>query len=499
MSDVSGGMDQEPTGDGEVPSPWANPSSAPGAEPGATGATGAPGAEPEPPASDVPAPSGAVPTGWSTTPSAGGDPPAPPVGSGKGRGGKVLLIVAALLVVIGGGVAAALLLGGDDEPSVAELFAASKKFVAQAKTATVSGSGTVETGDLSQAPGRGDKVGESGTTVVQRLKLNGQVAWPDRSLMRLDLGSGGVTEALVVAGEVYTRQAEKAAGLDDVLWAKHELPPGVVNPDHGGPILDPNDPSSGGPLALGELLAVAKAPKTFTRDGSAYVLALDLDPNDVLPDPEQTGVAFDRMTLTLRTEKDGTILGYTLVQRGDSVRSDITVNFVWGAKVSIVAPASDELDATPQVNEEAIGAFDASPVLVPAAIPSGWLLTLADVAPADETAEGCEEVTIDYESSGDSEGGYLYLFVFDTDCEGLDLVPPPGAEDFRPGRADEGYVVGSPEDGWLAQFVVDGTVIQADTDLDPKELAQVMERLVVFDPGQPPDEIEGIGIATQVG
>ncbi|MGC1513203.1 MAG: hypothetical protein WA797_09840, partial [Acidimicrobiales bacterium] len=452
-----------------------------------------------PPASDVPGAPGAVPTGWSTTPSAGGDPPAPTVGSGKGRGGKVLLIVVALIVVIGGGVAAALVLGGDDEPSAAELFAASKKFVAQARTATVSGSGTVETGDLGQAPGGGDKAGESGTSVVQRLKLKGQVAWPDRSLMRLDLGSGGVTEALVVAGDVYSRQAEKAAGLDDVLWAKHELPPGVVNPDHGGPILDPNDPSSGGPLALAELLAVAKAPKTVTRDGSAYVLALDLDPKDVLPDPEQTGVAFDRMTLSLRTERDGTILGYTLVQRGDSVHSDITVNFVWGVKVSIKAPASDELDATPQVNEEAIDAFDASPVLVPAAIPSGWLLTLADVAPADETAEGCEEVTIDYESSGDSEGGYLYLFVFDTDCEGLDLVPPPGAEDFRPGRADEGYVVGSPEDGWLAQFVVDGTVIQADTDLDPRELAQVMERLVVFDPGQPPGEIEGIGIATQVG
>ncbi|MBI1843346.1 MAG: hypothetical protein HYR89_01825 [Actinobacteria bacterium] len=494
MSDVNGGMDQPPMGDGEAPSPWANPSGAPEA----------PGTESGPPASDVPASSGATPTWVSATTSAGGDPPVGTDGSGKGKGGKgkggkVALIVVALLVVIGGGVAAALLLGGEDEPTAAELFAASKKFVAQATTATVSGSGTVETGDLGQAPGRGDKVGESGTTVVQRLKLKGQVAWPDRSLMRLDLGSGGVTEALVVAGEVYTRQAEKAAGLDDVLWAKHELPPGVVNPDHGGPILDPNDPSSGGPLALAELLAVAKAPKTFTRDGSAYVLALDLDPKDVLPDPEQTGVAFDRMTLTLRTEKDGRILGYTLVQRGDSVHSDITVNFVWGAKVSIEAPASDELDATPQVNEEAIGAFDASPVLVPAAIPSGWLLTLADVAPADQTAEGCEEVTIDYESPGDSESGYLYLYVFNTDCEGLDLVPPPGAEDFRPGKAGEGYVVGSPDDGWLAQFVVGGTVIQADTDLNPEELAQVMERLVVFDPGQQPGEIAGIGIATQVG
>lgn len=498
MSDVSGGFEQpeqqpgqQPGQLGEPPLPWASPSEA---------GSGSPTPDPtDSPAGGPPAGTlgGAV-TGGARSGGTGAGTGGAGTG-GKGSRGRIALIVVVLLVLLGGGGAAVVLLSGDDEPTAAELFAASKDWVSEAGTATVTGEGRVESGQLDQSSGEGSD-GGTGSSIVQRMKISGQVAWPDRSLMRLDLGTeGGVVEALVIERDVYVRRAEKASDLDESSWEKIELPSGVVAPDGGGPILDPNDPSSGGPLDLGEILSVADAPKTFSRDGSKYVLVLDLDPGDVLPEPASEEEKVDTMTLTLRLDEDGRIFGYTLVEEGKSVHSEITLNFNWDAKVSIEPPSADQVDPTPQVNEEAVASFTAAPVLVPASIPAGWVLTLGDLAPAEETTEGCEEVMVTYENPDSPESGYLSLYVFNTDCEGLDLVPPPGADEFLPGEASEGFVVGSPDDGWLAQFVVGTTVIQAETDLNPDELAQVMDKLVVFDPQVQPGEIKGIGLATSVG
>lgn len=479
MSDTTEGMDQPPGDEEGTPSasPWASPTSENVATPSDAG----------------PAPSASIPGSSSelSTPT-------------KSKGPKIALVIAALVLLVGGGIGAALLLGSEDAPTAEGLLVAAKKFLKEPNTATVTGEGTVKSGDLKDSGGNG----APGSGFTQRSKIKGQVALPDRLLVREDSGSAGVTEVLVIKKDTYVRYAEKLADLDEAKWAKEELPPGVVEPEEDGPILDMNDSASGGPLDLDDLIAVAKPPKDFTKEGKLYVLKLELDPKALLSDSDQTGAELGETSLTLRLEKSGKVASYSMRITGEVAdlgpesrfETNFTWRFVWGEKVNIKAPEADELDATPEMNEEALSKFTAAPVLVPAAIPSGWTLTLADVIPPDQTAEECEEVTIDYENVDDPENGYLYLFVFNADCEGLDMVPPPGADSFRPGRAREGYVVGTPEDGWFAQFLVDNTVIQvADTDLNPEELSRVMENLTIFDPKQKPGEIEGIGVPTDVG
>ncbi len=483
MSDINGGMGGTPD-DEASSSPWVEPS---------TSSVGGEQSSTTPPPIDSPSTDSPmapdVGAQWSATQSI---PTSPPAGK-KGKRGFLILL--ALLVLLGGGGGAAYFLSEEDEPTVAELLSAAKKFVAEAKTATFTGKGTTESAE----DGLGGKEGASGSSFLQRLKLKGEVSFPDRSKTIIDFGRDGALEALVVKDHAYVREAAKTSDLDEELWAKVELPPGVVKPEGDGPILDFNDPTSGGPLSIPDLLAAGKAPKTFTKDDSAYVLDLKLDPGDVLPDPEQTGLEVDLLTLTIRVEKDGKLLSYTLTMKGDAIDSTSTLNFTWGTEVKIDAPGAGEIDATPEIDEEALEKFTDAPILVPEAIPAGWVLGFAGVLSAEETVEECEEASIDYGDPENPEGAYLELYVFSADCDGLDLVAPTGSEEFRPSKASEGYVAGNPDEGWHAQFIIDGTVIQATTDLNPEELATVLAKLVIFDPAKTPGEIKGIGVKKQLG
>lgn len=483
MSDNNEEMGGTPD-DEASPSPWAEPS---------TSSVGGEQSSPTPPliespSADSPMAPDAV-AQWSATRAIATSPPA-----GK-KGKKGFLIVLALLVLLGGGGGAAYFLSGEDEPTVAELLSATKKFVAEVKTATFTGKGTTESAE----DGLGGKEGASGSSILQRLNFKGEVSFPDRSKTIVDFGRDGALETLVIKDDAYVREAEKARDLDEELWAKVELPPGVVKPKGDGPVLDFNDPTSGGPLSIPDLLAAGKAPKTFTKDDSAYVLDLRLDPGDVIPDAEQTGLEVDLLTLTIRVEKDGKLLSYTLTIKGDAIDSTSTLDFTWGEKVKIDAPGADEIDVTPEIDEEALEKFTDAPILVPEAIPAGWVIAFAGVLPPEETVEECEEASIDYGDPENPDGAYLELYVFSADCDGLDWPGSTGLKEFRPSNASEGYIAGNPDDGWHAQFIIDGTVIQATTDLNPEELATVLAKLVIFDPAKTPGEIKGIGVKKQLG
>ncbi len=425
--------------------------------------------------------------------------PSEPPGSPPKKGGKTVVIILAVLLVVAGSAGAAYFLTAEDDPTAAELVASVNKFVAAQKTLSFTGTGRDETsGDFFMNPGDKPR-GETGASTVQRFKTEGEVAFPDRSHSKLDMGGLGVSEFLVVGKDVYVRNAQKTSELKDQQWAKLELPPGVVKPETGGPVFDLDDPTSGGPLNMADLLKVGQVPKSFVKEGSVYVLVLKLDPKKVFPDPEQSGTKIDMATMGLRVEKSGKLLGYTISFKGDSIDSTTTLKLKWGGKVTIDAPGEDELDETPGINEAALNSFKDSEILVPAAIPAGWLLDYADVLSAEETTEGCPEASIGYGNPDDPEGGYLDLYLFSSECEGYDPDGGIGSEEFTPGRATEGYISGSDSDGTFAQFVIDGTVVQADTDLTPEEFKQVISSLVKFDPAKKPGEIKGIGIKKEVG
>ncbi len=427
-------------------------------------------------------------------PSTPSEPPGPPTK----KGGKTVAIILAVLLVVAGGAGAAYFLTAEDEPTAPELVAWAKQFVAAQKTLTFTGTGEVEASDESLSPG-GRLRGDTGASAVQRFKTEGEAIFPDRSRSTLDTGSLGASEFLVIGDDVYTRKAQKTGELKDQQWAKVELPPGVVKPETGGPVFDPNDPTSGGPLDMADLLKVAQVPKSFTKEGSVYVLVLELDPKKVFPSSEQSGVTIDQSSMTLRVEKSGKVLGYSISLRGDSLDSTTTLKLKWGGKVTINAPGEDELDETPGINEQALSSFKDSEILSPGAIPAGWVLNYADVLSAEETVEGCPQVSLGYGNPDDPEGGYLDLYIFSIECKGYDPDGGTGSEEFKPGGATEGYISGSDSDGTFAQFVIDGTVIQADTDLTSDEFKQVISSLVKFDPAKKPGEIKGIGIKKEVG
>ncbi len=124
------------------------------------------------------------------------------------------------------------------------------------------------------------------------------------------------------------------------------------------------------------------------------------------------------------------------------------------------------------------------------ASPSGGVLDFADVIPAEDTLEECDQVEVDYIDPDDEEAGYLYLFQLPVTC--ADPKPPAGAQPFRAG-ANRGWITVDPEDGVQAQLVVGRTVLQADTDLVPAELARVLAQLVPLDFSVTPAGIPGLG------
>ncbi|HEX7275953.1 MAG TPA: hypothetical protein VF244_01130, partial [Acidimicrobiales bacterium] len=161
----------------------------------------------------------------------------------------------------------------------------------------------------------------------------------------------------------------------------------------------------------------------------------------------------------------------------------------WGEPVTIEAPSDTEIDRTPWVEEEVIADFLDVPLLQPRGIPEGWVLDYADILPAGDYDEACDQVEIDY-IDPDAEDGYLYLYESDVDC--ADTEAPPDSEPFTAG-SNRGWIEADEDGGYaFAQIVVGRTVIEADTDLSPAALAQVLSQLRTLDFTVEPDQIPGL-------
>lgn len=363
----------------------------------------------------------------------------------------------------------------DEEPSPGAVLDEARAFVERETRFRFVARITVESRD------EGAPRGRPGPSLVQRLELRGVASVPDRARFEVADGSS-VTEVLVVGPRTWTRTAEERGDLGAERWAE---PPADDTDDRDGVVRpgvqqDPRD--VGEPQDLLRLLRAARQPtRNGTRDDGRPIVRAAVDPTAAFGAAIAEDV--DEAVVHVSAGPRGVLGELTLTVRGPTLDVDASYRFEdWGDDVRIAAPAPQEIDPTPTIDEEAVGGFTAAPLLQPRTIPEGWSLVGAGVLPADETAEECEQVSLDFESA-DAETGYLYLFLVPADCPGLEAAPA-GARPFTAGRNRGFVVVDGPST--YAQITVGRTIVQADTDLRPEDLARVLAALVPLDLAKPP-------------
>ena len=386
---------------------------------------------------------------------------------------RILLVGVAALVVAGAVVAVNIKLDADKSPE--QVLASTASFVESRERVRFDGKLTLELGGAA---------GERGSRQVSRVTLDGVTEFGKRSVVNVDAGEI-LTEVITIGRKTYVREAESKRELRREKYA-------AFDPDEAaarqGIIDQPSQAAAlGEPTDLPKTLATAKNPRIDSRDGSTTVLTMDFDPAG---DNQEIDDAVDTARLTLTVLGSGEIRAATYKITGEELGIDATYTFsAWGAPVAIDAPAQGEIDPTPFVDEEALADFDDAALFQPVGIPEGWVFDGAGIAPAEDTAEGCDQASIDYADPDDPEAGYLYLFEFPVECaepfEGVGVKP------FRAGSYTGG--VESDEEGTFAQITVGKTVIQADTDLSPEDLAVVLGALRPFDLDVTPNPLPDIG------
>ncbi|MBV8691908.1 MAG: hypothetical protein JOY57_09640 [Actinobacteria bacterium] len=388
------------------------------------------------------------------------------------------VVVAALL----GGSAAALITHKAKPPSAPKLLARAAAFVKAHPSAALSGDMRIEAAD---SPG-------SSSSAVFRFHVDGVAKMPGRARIIATAGeSDGADEAITVDGRHFERQADSKDALAKEKYA--EIKPddtagrtGVVGQRN---LLEDADLLSA-PNRIGDVLSAAETPVVVSRAKGVNVVKASLSASKAYG---SLAGSIKEATLTLTALNDGTVQR-TVVNLKNS-EANITIEYQWskwGDSVVIEAPSANEIDATPDIEEEKVAAFKDAPLFQPQALPTGWVLTGASVLSADETAENCPEVEVDYGDPSSQDTGYLTIYQLAATC--ADPTAPPGSSAFVAGPY-RGFV-SSDQGETDAQFLAGRTVVQVQSDLSPAQLSQVMAHLVPLNLAKAPLPLSGLGTGT---
>jgi hypothetical protein len=405
-------------------------------------------------------------------------PPASPV-SGRSRTWPrwiVPLLASAVVALLIGGVTGVVTV--EEEPTAVELLTDARAFAKAQKTATFAGSLRIEAED------------PEGGSFVQRLEIDGSARLPDQARYRV-VSAEFASEVIALGDRLFTRDADEPDALRTKKWAEFDPDEqdersGVVRP---GPA--ENADVVGDPVGLIATLDAARRPVLLRRDGDVAVVKADVDPDRAYG--ATVGGGIDRATIEITL--DGDRLDRLVSDiKGDGGTAHADYRFTrWGSAVEVAAPPQADLDPTPGIEEEEIAAFkDVEQLYQPRGIPEGWVLDFAGILPADMSAEGCDQVELDYIEPNDPDVGYMTIFQLPKSCAELDL--PRGAEPFQAGRYS-GYADDS-RDGLLAQIVVGNTVVQADTDLPLDAVARILADLVPLNLAVTPVPLPGFAPTT---
>lgn len=390
-------------------------------------------------------------------------------------------------VAVNAAAVAVLLTGAAEEPrpSADELLRQARGFVASSHSVRFSGDGKTEF-----FSGRSGRQGGRSSSYVNRFTFSGSAADPEGYRVTSQ-GDGWAAEVLAVDGAVYLRTAERQRDLDEEKWQRVDS----VDADRvSGVLRSPTGPQSTfeGLSALRTMLGATRAPRLLRWEGDVGVIAAPVDVSRL----GEAGEHLSELDIELFVGDDGRPERIIADSRGrvpEVGALDIDVDYEfsgWRSPLVIAAPAGDEVDATPEIAEEEVAAFRDATLFQPSGIPDRWIMSGASVLAAEHTAEGCEQVELDYTDPDDDEGGYLTLYQLPASC--ADPEPQPGSSPFAvpPGQ---GWVTSDPDEGVRAQIQVGDTVVQAQTDLPPEELAVVLGRLTPLDLDTRPGAIPGIG------
>lgn len=376
------------------------------------------------------------------------------------------------LVVLGGG---ALVEERDDEasppaqvpppgpPTAGELLDRAAGFVEAAEGVAWSATVRIESADEGSLDG--------GSSSVFRTRLDGEVAFPDRSRTVL-VSDGYVSEELLVEGEGWIRDAEGRPQLGLEAWAPLDgLEIALPAPRLGGLL--------GGPAELEELIRRAEEPAEALAEGDAFRLVTETEAD--LLDDDDFGIDVDRVELELLVAPDGRPLAYTLRFEGDEELGEVAGETVvedldWGP-ADVEPPAEDDIDPTPAIEEEAIADFEDAPLFQLGAVPEGWVLAFAGIIPEDLSAEGCEQLDLEYTDPEDEVAGYLSLYALPARCQ--DPEPPSDAVPVRTALG-AGWAEVDGSSTFVVLFIGE-TAVQVDTDLPVDEVVALLERLEPLD------------------
>lgn len=149
----------------------------------------------------------------------------------------------------------------------------------------------------------------------------------------------------------------------------------------------------------------------------------------------------------------------------------------WGQKLALAVPDIDDVDLTPEIDEEAVAAFRAAPLLAPAALPEGWALHGAYVP---YPSRPCPSLEFWYAPAFDpralSRAGpsgplqFLQLTQWPADCQQPEAVPTAGNE---AGRGDTVQTA--------AVATVGATRVEGRSGFPEAELRRVLDHLVLLD------------------
>ena len=90
-----------------------------------------------------------------------------------------------------------------------------------------------------------------------------------------------------------------------------------------------------------------------------------------------------------------------------AVRVEIVYEF--GEVGPIAAPTPDQLDLTPEIDEEELAAFADTPLVAPATPPAGMALRSVLVLSTEQTLEGCPQVQLEYTDESAIDSLVVYL------------------------------------------------------------------------------------------
>ena len=313
-------------------------------------------------------------------------------------------------------------------------------------------SGTVTSVFSEEEDGGLDGVGRTSTVVM---KITGEMQDQDHARVLGDGGSDGAFETIVAGDTVYLRFAQSMSELAEQKWIKEDVDALEASPETPQP-------------EIVEALEKAQNPNVRNLDDGRRELSFTVDVADLFG--AEAAEQIERITMTVVVDRDDRPVSMRQVMSSDGVRVTSDMQFSdWGADIKIVEPTADQIDPTPDIEEEALIKFKQLHVKTPASLPPGWTFDFLGAAPDEE----CSGVEVDFVTE-DEDAGYMYMYFVPVDCLS-DGGDPFVAGPYR-GTIDT-------EDGssWV-EFPIDATTgLQVDTDMAPAELAATLRSLVPVD------------------